>query len=129
MTKLYYTDALKAAWMSREFGVLTYCINDDGNETDDDFYAYLEAAQEESAFPFYVHPDSLSIFEPMEGDVVSYWYESEPDYHCSTAKRTREHIKRLTKAKMFYVKHQSGISRMRIIQRNGKAFFMPEVEA
>jgi hypothetical protein len=67
---MYYSDSLKAAWMSREFGVIftddlenliTFGISNgcltwyrQGVEYTDDIY--------------FIHFDSLPVFEPKEGD-------------------------------------------------------------
>jgi len=76
---------------------------------------------------FFVHHDSLSALEPQVGDVVRYWVTHEPDYFSqSESKRTKEHTKKLTKATMFYIKHQSGLHKLMILQRNGIPFHWPK---
>ena len=61
---------------------------------------------------YIIHPDSLHIFEPQEGDVVQVW-SSPSKAHYSVK------YKRLTTKAV-------GENISAIIQRNGKPFFMPK---
>lgn len=64
--KPYFTDALAAAWMAKYFGVKFLGNNPlVGNDWAKNKVLYYEAEK------YYIHPDSLPIFEPQEGDVVS----------------------------------------------------------
>lgn len=122
--RYYYTDPLAMACMAKYFGMK--------------FVDYNLSAPEIHVLPFVdaerklrlsIHTDSLPILEPQVGDVAQYWITTAPDYFSqSTAKKTKEHVKRITKHLMFYIKHQAGMSNFRIIQRYGKPFFWPESE-
>lgn len=147
MTKLYYIDPLKAAWMATEFGVIYSNINHgllldklwywgniikswDGNPLNDGYRRKFE-----------IHPDSHHIFEPKEEDVVEIdrWYWSRM--------RGEPFEPYIIPAKIiFYGKYmeisipghsfeswkpnegEKPAMPYEIIQRDGKAFFMPEVE-
>lgn len=115
-TKYYYNCPIKAAYMAKEFGVKMYspeteeyieaelCISDylwAASNPDDDMNYQP---------PFYIHPDSLEIFEPREGDIVEYsTYTLKDRWHTK--------FKRLSKR---------GGSLVRIIQRDNKPFIMPK---
>jgi len=79
MTKLYYTDPLKAAYMAREFGVKLLFIEhygDDKWETEITWEGIIKTAARYGIGTYelsrlYVHPDSLDIFKPKEGDLVT----------------------------------------------------------
>jgi len=111
---MYYDDPLAAAYMAREFGVEYYTYPDGSDKDDpincDEFKDHGVCLSDNSTF--YIHPDSLHIFNPRRGDLVYYhpidlhelwcWSEWEPsDIHKSF----------------------SDIGD--IIQRNDKPFFMP----
>lgn len=128
--KLYYTDPLAAAYMAREFGVRFF----DGTK-DDELKAIrydncIKWAYSSGIFPdgervdsfsfykgerFYIHPDSLSIFEPKVEDLMT------------EGKTIVEHVYKtidkqvMSRGHLFY-------SPYKIIQRNNKPFFMPEEE-
>lgn len=120
MSKLYYDDPLVAAYMSREFGVTTsseQCAKNfnweewahsdslikifiyENNLSIDEFY--------EHCGKFYIHPDSLPVFEPREGDLVCV-----DDTYYTVDK---------------YDKF-GGIKEYKIILRNGKPFFWQKVD-
>ena len=108
MSKLYYTDPLKAAWMTREFGVKVQMLIylDDGTCLSDvlsipsilDFYMRMPTIK------LYIHPDSYGIFEPQKRDRV-----------------VGRMLWRYDKG--YYLDKDS-----KIIQRDDKAFFMPTKE-
>lgn len=161
----YYDDPLKAAWMSRDFGINlqihhSYKDEDYGmlNVTylqvdccDDGTADYIEAYNQHGNFVFggddpddrysgdiYVHPDSNHIFEPKEGDLLRlYFYTPEEDNRANaymTGKvfglnnpvaRTWFRDKR--DGSIDYEDHRISDHEYKIIQRNNKAFFMPEI--
>lgn len=102
----HYTDPLKAAWMAREFDIryqtetgLNCWIRVGG-----DLFDALEDGETVKA---YIHPDSLHIFEPQNGDRICnkksgsiYTWGA---YHYGILSDDEE-----------------------IIRRNGRAFFMLE---
>jgi hypothetical protein len=112
---LYYTDPLKAAWMAREF------------EVEFSSHSYTDAMSYEGRLAFLddgrpveIAPDSLHIFEPMEGDVAV----DSNGYLCNW----RYGHWRIENA-LADEKGYEPIAPFKIIQRNGKDFFVPEVQA
>lgn len=81
ITKLYYDDPLQAAYMAREFGVKYQSEYKWQSEKWGDKYGdYLEhfifvlpgGSLTEQVDEYYIHPDSLDIFEPKLHDVVEW---------------------------------------------------------
>lgn len=122
----YYIDPLKAAWMAREFGV--------------EFFWELSRMDGLKLIDRYVvHPDSLHIFEPMEGDVVfmtalgggfgvglyNVCLDGEDIYDnhiCISNIKSKDSV--MESGDMW-----GSLFLGEIVQRNNKAFFMPETEA
>lgn len=113
MTRYYYSDQLKAAYMAREFGMRF--LRPDGSEVnlshgmgremgDDGWIEFIAVPNDGD----YIHPDSLSILQPQEGDLVE----------ASTE----------TEQYTFYYHAEMLAKSDKIIQRQGKAFFWPERE-
>jgi hypothetical protein len=124
--KMYYTDPLKAAWMCREFGVKFQTEHGELMEYHHPFGWNSETESIGNMFQrFYIHPDSLALFQPKIGDWVQI-----------INKATRNHgwIRHYTKSIAAHEKHGAYIrerfknNNLRIIQRNNKAFFTPEVD-
>lgn len=116
MTKLYYNDPLKASWMAREFGV-RYSNGDH----EICVIPFVDALAEDKIY--YIHPDSLHILQPVEGDVLRLviGLAIPPDVRYYNWERIERSLAiEYGKAPSW---HHTGI-----IRRNGKAFFMPEVE-
>lgn len=160
MTKLYYTDALKAAWMSSEFGVryikspelpewgryhsnysieTTISIQLECGKQSDSSVLYKTKAFPDYPFSgrYFIHPDSLSIFEPMEGDIVQIDnFFGSIDSGCRKISGIRQ-VDANGGTGPFYDYYDNTRESdwfmpddpIRIIQRNGKAFFAPETEA
>ena len=118
--KLYYTDPLASAYMAREFGVefLKDGLCDEETQCYWKIHVntkfYNNAVQlmllDKHKIRFIIHPDSLHIFEPMNGDLVVNYTVDENLYYEWDSRSIFEDGEE-------------------IIQRNGKAFFMPESEA
>lgn len=122
--KLYYTDPLAAAYMAREFGVklqgiLNEKIVNIHQTNPDDAEFWTEGSEEvepdgsESVNSylgkqFYIHPDSYHIFEPQVGDLL----QNEDG------------------AFMQFLGASGGLKILyaKVIQRNNKPFFTPELE-
>ncbi len=79
--RYYYDDPLAAAWMAKHFGMM-FIARADTNLSmtphwgiwlkDYDLVCVPDSYTEgKSGIRFYIHPDSLSILEPMIGDLVS----------------------------------------------------------
>lgn len=123
MTKLYYTDPLKAAYMAREFGVeMCAAVKDElcgyiysYNYGGDWLSIILDSKGiRDSAWAkpenFHVLPEFHHIFEPQQGDIDSFGAE-------------------YSRGVWFYGDYEQVYDYAKIIMRNGKHFFMPEVEA
>ena len=144
--KLYYTDALAAAYMASEFGVIftkeikaglwqsslhhDSAIDYDikitprrGRKIDKRLSPYKP--------PFYIHPDSYHIFEPQVGDLVKINYGICNDEYDKSANDHYQVIS-LVRNKEFQLartpRYFSFNKMRRIIQRNNKPFFWPEEE-
>ena len=142
MKKLYYTDPLAAAYMAREYAVKFQVLAPKG-----DGFGWYDFAPDWKPFAmqdskFYVHPDSLSVFEPQVGDLITDYERVSitdkadkefPNKFCIT--KTDE-LFDLTCLYQFILteenydnawscNHWGG---QKIIQRDGKPFFWPESE-
>lgn len=131
-SKFYYDDPLAAAYMAREFGV-----EFDGDIAEDikhaDFVTKTLNHMHGSEFCtiqpiMYIHPDSLAVFEPREGDLVvigenSLWVVDNDDFW----RKYKDHdcIKYnftvVDRAMDFYYDKSC-----KIIYRDNKPFFMPK---
>jgi len=146
MTKLYYTDPLKAIWMQREFGVsythmyhkgkLRYHVgyndpSEDEQFTANDWFDWIGEQHMDFGNTSDVHPDSMYIFEPMAGDMlhfkhtgVSILYASFIGYTGSIL-NDNVYLSMDLHDSVEMIRSEDVIA---VIQRDGKAFFMPEVE-
>jgi hypothetical protein len=109
--KYYYTCPYSAAYMAHTFDMMLGCEYEDEYEEvhfEPDVCPY-DLAHTPIGDKAYIHPDSLHILEPQAGDLV----------------RSIE-----WEGRDFYKKcHADDVSDAReVIQRNGKAFIMPEEE-
>lgn len=122
----YYSDPLKAAYMAMVFHFRLRIENNYG--TFMSFTDWVVMQEREKHFRRAIlHTGDFPLLEPRVGDIVKYWHTTEPDYFSqSTAKRTKEHIKRVTKHLVFYITKVRGVSNLKIIQRDEIAFFPPE---
>lgn len=121
MSKLFYTDPLKAAWMAREFGVkfISHGGADLIYNGGDDF-SVIDCPRGHYVGEYYhVSPDSLPIFEPKVGD------KDEDGYVYEEKKLAWLRKDGLYDNDPVYgYRHTSEIAK-----RDNKPFFMPEVES
>ncbi|WP_435008031.1 hypothetical protein P12x_005298 [Tundrisphaera lichenicola] len=121
MTRFFYTDPLAAAWMAKHFGMQLQYIE---HYSDDSWYAKIcheKIVDIAAKYGFdsyelkeiHIHPDSLHLLEPQEGDYV--------DLHPNGLL-----IHNGAEFNDAFLKRESN---WRIIQRNGIAFHWPESEA
>lgn len=63
MTKYFYTDPLAAAWMAKWHGMrfTNFSYDDENNESD-----YMG-----STIHFHIHPDTLHLLAPINGDIAT----------------------------------------------------------
>lgn len=128
MTKqLYYDDPLIAAYMIRDFGVKYYTVDygdSGGMDIVDDYDNLLDeyTSSCEDSPNLFIHPDSLDIFKPQIGDLVM-WNR----YIGCVEPIIKDGIKSGYITLKFSDCLLSGdIQSNKIIQRNGKQFFMPK---
>lgn len=114
MKRYYYTDPLAAAWMAKHFGMVfdrwteglgKWTGRLSGSDTLQDF---------EDCTQLFIHPDSLHLLEPRAGDLVQWLIHDGQGgyipgagvygYFCGKGKVER------------------------IVERDGKQLFWPEVE-
>lgn len=127
MSRMYYTDPLKAAWMAREFGVKYHdtLISPVELTVPDLMDEIRDNLVDGTAFDnLYIHPDSYSVFEPQEGDVVT--VSNLVATIGSISDKTTIWGKMVSGKGVRASFYDSAIDNT--IQRNNKAFFMPEVE-
>ncbi|MBP3958377.1 hypothetical protein J8F10_24270 [Gemmata sp. G18] len=126
MKRHFYTDPLAAAWMAKHIG-MRFGFFDERS----DFREYEVPITGEDDWwrsdrgRFYVHPDSLHLLEPRIGDLL--------------VETGRLPIARIVDSDVDYISFGHNIAmlfatemlrkgRARIIQRDGKPFFWPELE-
>lgn len=113
--KYYYDDQLQAGWMSREFNIKMH-----GNST----YEQYEPSDR-----WIVHPDSYEILKPQVSDLVSGTlltkFVNFDDYAFKVSEVT-SYGKGVSNLKCPLGKRKRMLTKsLRIIQRQGKAFFTP----
>jgi len=115
MNKNVNTDPLAAAYMAREFGMEFDIPNDKYGKAKD--YSITYACEEFGVKPpFYIHPDSLPILQPQDGDV-----------YLNTAGRPEIwHERQFLNGRWVKMTWHKDY---KIIQRNNKPFFAPLEEA
>lgn len=135
--RMFYTDPLKAAWMERDYGVkLTTkgdlpLVNVGIGMASESHMGFIYHQP-----PYYVHPDSEHIFQPQVGDIVVFsaddgslcvdaveqvYFDGDESYPYTGDSGT---VIQLCASHPDWLHARKA----RIIQRNGKAFFMPENE-
>lgn len=118
--RYYYTDALKAAYMAREFGFKIY--HPENEEFQEENFSFSELISfvddpfnHGAAAPYYIHPDSIPLLEPKEGDLIEWWNPRAFDsYNHRYSIMDKNPVHRDNK--------------FIILLREGKAFFTPEQE-
>ena len=121
MSKLYYDDALAAAYMAREFGIKSQYYDQEAQEFKDERIRTIYESIPYNNQKFYIHPNSCSVFEPMVGDLVTNignvgWMVNGFEVHDNITHL----VHHTANGKMF-----TRMSEAVIIQRNSKPFFTP----
>ena len=135
--KYYYTDVLAAAWMAKHFGMKLQKGVFGYGEGVTTYLTLLDAAGNEAwKYRYYIHPDSLPLLEPKEGDVVRLNNSIRPRFNiCDDKGKLLLDRKKnpITTTKFPY--HEYIVFNehfredvMAIIQRNGIPFMWPERE-
>jgi len=143
MTRYYYTDPLAAAWMARHHGffivhpiepktsVHSKCRDEahcyvTANEVKDIDSSWLDLNWRDGT-RFYIHPDSEYLLQPQDGDIVIECYgdltKGYPLQIIGKCVGISEYACRFGDETIY----EKGDD-FKIIQRNGKPFFWPEVE-
>ena len=147
MNKLFYTDPLKAAYMAREFGVtITAPVQNIMGELEQSEHGIpmwcwgriieqrakilpLRAAKESLHHRYIVKSDSDHIFEPKEGDVLKLTLDLIMDEYDGEAPTISPIVKYMcTDLGWDELPTIRKASKVEIIMRNDKPFFMPEKE-
>jgi len=120
--KYYYTDPLASAWMAKYFGI---------NYSQDSFFVWhvtsgdMELGADHKKL--YIHPDSLHLLEPQVGDLVT----AKNDFVQYVAFVEKDGLHKCNTHFPDVILTENGDCPFKvtsIIQRNGIAFMMPEVE-
>jgi hypothetical protein len=104
--KYYYTDAIVALYMMKEFGVGIYKENQDVSNWNLADLLCIDFGR------IYVTPESEHIFEPKKGDLAHYDLNGGSGVYQFTNKPIR---------------WAEGVTNIQIIRRDNKQFFYPEV--
>lgn len=131
--KYYYNCPYKAAYMARHFG-----MDFEGCRDGTCFEAALHSDADPDIYDtegdkFYIHPDSLHLLEPQEGDLVKVVCceadcEYPEDWVIGVIEGDVCTVRCNLQGTSGYSISLNRVSAKEIIQRNGKAFIWPEVE-
>jgi hypothetical protein len=131
MTRWFYTDPLAAAWMAKHFGMKFNLPNGCECYFDEDVAEVLRPSFA-GGFKVYVHPDSLAVLEPREGDFVTFDDLTARFSHqrgwgilCNIRPETHEYRYVYDDGKAVYA---TSSPPKRILQRAGKPFHHPDRE-
>lgn len=133
MPRAFYDCPLKAAYMVKYYG-MKLGQSDNGYSTGwkewiapmelDAFYQGLKIS------PAYIHPDSLHLLEPQEGDILECsgfsWEDSTLGY---AVKEVYGVANKHEYEYLIPINNVTGTSNFRILQRNGLAFMWPSFES
>lgn len=104
--KYYYTDPLKAAWMAQEHNLIVSIKDNIVVSWQAILRLAIKTAANDYELRYYVSPHCHEMLKPQEDDLCCFGGDE------------------------FYIFDGYGYSNVitEIIKRNGKAFFMPEIE-
>jgi hypothetical protein len=119
--RFFYTDPLAAAWMMKHFKLRIHTGGGDTCDFRADFSGnYYEEDLLSLGGKLYIHPDSLCLLEPQDGDVLYHNAETRIDRFAAIVGSVW--LYDVPRAKR-------GVNNgLRIIQRNGIPFMWPESE-
>jgi hypothetical protein len=117
--RYYYTDPLVAAWMAKHFGMRFYCDALEPFEYEGANDLLQEMGEGEKA---YIHSDSLHLLEPKDGDFIEI---KDSDYQRGSFITSVQHSH--SNALGLPADHAYRKKDYRVIQRDGKPFFWPEI--
>ncbi|WP_143393538.1 hypothetical protein [Fimbriiglobus ruber] len=119
MTRFFYRDPIAAAWMARQFGMRFRSWEQEFEFRPDDLEFAVQRAMRDERLkqpPIRVHPDSVGLLEPREGDLVFTGLKFEYELVWRDHKGLRIDTSQGTR-------YPTGLM---VIQRNGKPFIWPE---
>lgn len=120
--RYFYTDPLRPAWMAKHFGMRFDC--DEAETPWDICAATMCQTLTPDDEPYYIHPDSLHLLEPREGD---YGVLARPD-DLYDLPMTYTDAQWVIVTDMGYCGPEVADAAVQIIQRNGIPFHWPESE-
>lgn len=130
MTKYFYTDPLAAAWMAKHFGMKIEWSNEDGWQITHLIHQSIMGNEKVSIVKLYIHPDSLYLLDPQEGDIVNPSSSWQLAYIGSTI--LVKNMERMPNSTFMDINTINDISKkygdVIIIQRKGIPFMWPESE-
>ncbi len=127
--RYYYINPLKAAWMAKEFGFKFGMGSNPFINTGLGGFIALSVDSLANAGwgePIYLHPDSIPLLQPQVGDLYLYFC---PDGFAKTGFVHDIYDLNCDKGMVVNHHYHAGVIPSRIIERNGKAWFNPEVES
>lgn len=155
--RYFYTDPLAAAWMAKHFGMRLLADDGDDGLVDagarfidcDDTFRELWQHDFSYLGKLYIHPDSLALLEPKDGDAVEFdrWHWERQRHEDMRNAPYQSHFGRvhlfkntrpdggdwlqISSAGVGWDDNYHGQFALpfKVIQRNGKAFMWPESEA
>lgn len=123
--KYYYTDPLKVAWMNKHHDLKTIDSFEICDEYDAETGVYYNT-QGLSPDKIWVHPDSYEILEPQSGDLVMVNYPHPEPNNYGILEKTQKDI--IVINALGRDNNLVGMDIAEIIQREGIAFFAPEID-
>lgn len=121
--KYYYTDPLKAAWMATEFKIPILVTNwrysEDNGHSPYEFTTNIIEIIDSDIKCYEIHPDCYEILKLKIGDII---LDNDNDPRRVAVVRDIAMLRYEDEDYGCYIKD------IKIIQRDGKAFFQPEEE-
>lgn len=133
MIRFYYDDPISAAYMAKNHGMqlVEFWMFDRSPYAAEISFTgkvFIERGSDNSHIKFYLMPDDIKLLEPQAGDLVEYWFEHQPDYWANgNNKKLRRQMEIKKEGHLLSMKARKPF-KIIVIQRNGKAFIMPEEE-
>lgn len=125
--RYYYTDAIKAAWMGREFKFIL--LDNKGRSIYPNIEALLEYQRRAENPNLYIAYDCHEMLKPQEADVVTWTLNhGNNDKELVIKQALHDGHPDLKWITHFFEEAKFSNYNRKIIQRNGVAFFMPEEE-
>ncbi len=144
MSKYFYADPLKAAWMAKEFGIKFGLGVQDKRDNisywsvmpiDDSILTWpkLELNTEQFNIRYFINSNSEVMLSPQLGDIIEFHYPIDNENNKQICMVVQDSCLDIPVYEQgleidWIRKHPEDIEEYKIIQRDDKAFFMPEIE-